>query len=450
MPGRDLNKARSARRRVLGIPNEPPRRSRERDPPRPSPGKNPPSQTLPAKPSAAEAQIRVSSTTVASSKRRGDVVRFDQLDALDRGHPDHGQAGGAGGGDAGRGVLQGDHARPRLDPEATAGLQVGVGRRLRLRHFVAADDGVEDRFEADDLQRAQDEGERRVGDQADRRPLGLQPFEQVAGADHRLHPVLELGDDQLVRAPPSARPAALLARATLPAVRGDRGRFADQFALVVGGELEAVGSNMSCSARVQTDSVSSSRPSLSKRTASGRRGGMAAHHVNPARPTRTAPKPGSVAPTMPFHIEVATGRRHARSFNLTEEELGRTVLDPWLSGRADPARRPQMEARRRDSRLKILEGPELSIQDLAFSQGWANAERSAADVTATVLGRPPRAGGRSAGRRRWSSTPTRRCRRWPRSSPVTTPKRVSPEQVRERIDGRDPAVAAVILVVQRD
>ena len=27
---------------------------------------------------------------------------------------------------------------------------------------------------------------------------------------------------------------------------------------------------------------------------------------------------------------------------------------------------------------------------------------------------------------------------------------VSPEQARERIDGRDPAVAAVILVVQRD
>ena len=87
---------------------------------------------------------------------------------------------------------------------------------------------------------------------------------------------------------------------------------------------------------------------------------------------------------MAFHIEVATGRRHARSFNLTEEELGRTVLDPWLSDR--PILLGDRKWTRGDEgRLKILEGPELSIQDLAFSQGWANAERSSSDVTATVL-----------------------------------------------------------------
>ncbi|HEX4308183.1 MAG TPA: hypothetical protein VHZ54_19255 [Solirubrobacterales bacterium] len=152
---------------------------------------------------------------------------------------------------------------------------------------------------------------------------------------------------------------------------------------------------------------------------------------------------------MSFHIEVASGRQHARSFNLTEEELGRTVLDPWLSGR------PILLGDRRwtrdeDSRLRILEGPELSIQDLAFSQGWANAQRSSSDVTVAVLG---------------AATEGRRAQRGPATivinseSPVRTlaeivaghdTETVSIDQARERIDDRDPKVAAVILVVQRD
>jgi hypothetical protein len=153
---------------------------------------------------------------------------------------------------------------------------------------------------------------------------------------------------------------------------------------------------------------------------------------------------------MAFHIEVATGRRHARSFNLTEEELGRTVLDPWLSGRPILLGDRKWKRDDEESRLKILEGPELSIQDLAFSQGWANAERSAADVTVTVL---EKAG---EGRRAQRGPATLIIRS---DSPVQTlaeivsghdTQTVSPEEAKERIDGRDPLVAAVILVVQRD
>jgi hypothetical protein len=167
-------------------------------------------------------------------------------------------------------------------------------------------------------------------------------------------------------------------------------------------------------------------------------------------PTFQAPKPDSFGPTMAFHIEVATGRRHARSFNLTEEELGRTVLDPWLSGRPILLGDRKWKRDDEDSRLKILEGPELSIQDLAFSQGWANATRSASDVTASTLE---------------AATEGRRAQRGPATlvihseSPVQTlaeivsgheTETVSPEAARERIDSRDPKVAAVILVVQRD
>ena len=71
---------------------------------------------------------------------------------------------------------------------------------------------------------------------------------------------------------------------------------------------------------------------------------------------------------MAFHIEVATERRHARSFNLTAEELRRTVLDPWLRDR--PVLLGDRRWTREEATLRILEGPELSNQDLAFSQGW--------------------------------------------------------------------------------
>jgi hypothetical protein len=152
---------------------------------------------------------------------------------------------------------------------------------------------------------------------------------------------------------------------------------------------------------------------------------------------------------MPFHIEVATGRQHARSFNLTEEELGRTVLDPWLSGR--PILLGDRKWSRDDeSSLRILEGPELSVQDLAFSQGWSNAQRKSSDVTGAVLD---------------AATEGRRAQRGPAAivihsdSAVQTvaelvsgreTESVSLEQAQERIDGRDPKVAAVILVVQKD
>jgi hypothetical protein len=150
---------------------------------------------------------------------------------------------------------------------------------------------------------------------------------------------------------------------------------------------------------------------------------------------------------MPFHIELATGRVHARSFNLTEEELRQTVLDPWLSGRA--VLLGDRKWTRDDAELRILEGPELSNQDLAFSQGWSNARRNAADVTDQILG---------------LATEAQRASRGPATlvihsdSAVQTladivsghdTESVPVEEIRERIDGRDPSVAAVILVVQK-
>ena len=63
-------------------------------------------------------------------------------------------------------------------------------------------------------------------------------MQQLAGADHRLHPVLELGDDQLVQLLDQLRAAAGLRQPPLEDAAGDLGRGADQLALVGGRELE--------------------------------------------------------------------------------------------------------------------------------------------------------------------------------------------------------------------
>ena len=99
----------------------------------------------------------------------------------------------------------------------------------------------------------------------------------------------------------------------------------------------------------------------------------------------------------------------------------------------------------RKSSLKILEGPQMETQDLSFGQGWANAERASENVTRDVLAKAP--------------APV-----VPDAFVVETdsPEAVTADVVaghdgraihwaeaRKRLDGRDPEVAAVILVVRR-
>jgi hypothetical protein len=86
---------------------------------------------------------------------------------------------------------------------------------------------------------------------------------------------------------------------------------------------------------------------------------------------------------MPYHVEVRQPRRHARVFNLAEEEMRRTVLEPWQLGEGIELAGRRWEPR--DSRLRILEGAALGDVDLAYGQGWGRAERTARDVTHELL-----------------------------------------------------------------
>jgi hypothetical protein len=86
---------------------------------------------------------------------------------------------------------------------------------------------------------------------------------------------------------------------------------------------------------------------------------------------------------VPFHVEIAGALNHARAFNLNLEELRKTVLEPWLTGRQVELGEREWDPR--EDSLRILEGPHLDPPDLSFGQGWSNAERSARDVTRRIL-----------------------------------------------------------------
>jgi len=150
---------------------------------------------------------------------------------------------------------------------------------------------------------------------------------------------------------------------------------------------------------------------------------------------------------MAFHVEVSTGLRHARAFNLSAEEVRRAVLDPWLSHRqvnlGDRKWDPE------ESELRVLEGPELSNPELSFGQGWANAERASEDVTARVLGAAQEARGASAGPAALVIETDSAVKTVADLAATHGARTVELQELSERIDSRDPEVAAVIVVVQR-
>jgi hypothetical protein len=146
---------------------------------------------------------------------------------------------------------------------------------------------------------------------------------------------------------------------------------------------------------------------------------------------------------VPFHVEIGGGINHARAFNLSLEELRKGVLEPWLTGRSVELGEREWDPR--ESELRILEGPHLDPPELAFSQGWSNAERSAEDVTRRVLehAEPPKLPDAFVVE---AEVPEATVAEMLSAQPAQP---VALNDAERRIDGRDPEVAAVILVVKR-
>jgi hypothetical protein len=146
---------------------------------------------------------------------------------------------------------------------------------------------------------------------------------------------------------------------------------------------------------------------------------------------------------VPFHVEISGGLNHARAFNLDLDELRRTVLEPWLTGR--PVELGESEWDPRECSLRILEGRRLDPPDLSFGQGWSNAERSAADVTRRVLENTetPKLPDAFVVQAELPEATVAEMLSGQEAQPVAL------NAARKKLDGRDPEVAAIILVTKR-
>ncbi|MGN6255970.1 MAG: hypothetical protein ACTHO8_13465 [Solirubrobacterales bacterium] len=150
---------------------------------------------------------------------------------------------------------------------------------------------------------------------------------------------------------------------------------------------------------------------------------------------------------MAFHVEVSAGLHRARVFNLSGEEVRERVLEPWLSRRAFELGDRKWDPE--ESELRVLEGPGLSNPELSFGQGWANAERGAEDVTARVLGAAQEARGAGSGPAALVIETDSAVQTVAELASAHQARSVDLESLSGRIDGRDPEVAAVIVVIQR-
>lgn len=147
---------------------------------------------------------------------------------------------------------------------------------------------------------------------------------------------------------------------------------------------------------------------------------------------------------MPFHVELRTGINHARSFNLSREQLLAEVIAPWMEELTIEL--GEQEWLPAESQLKILEGPHLGGPDLAFGQGWANAERASENVTKRELASapPPQHPDAFLVESEDPQAAIAGMLDGQQATPVTW------SDAHKRINSRDPAVAAVILVVKRE
>ena len=146
---------------------------------------------------------------------------------------------------------------------------------------------------------------------------------------------------------------------------------------------------------------------------------------------------------MPFHVEISGALNHARVFNLSLDDLRRQVLEPWLTNR--PVELGEREWQPQESSLRVLEGRHLDTPDLSFGQGWANAERTAEDVTRRLLTEtePPQLPDAFVVETDLPEATVAEMLAGQPAQPVPL------GDVERKIDGRDPEVAAVILVLKR-
>jgi hypothetical protein len=84
-----------------------------------------------------------------------------------------------------------------------------------------------------------------------------------------------------------------------------------------------------------------------------------------------------------YHLELRHFPRNLCRFNMSEEELRATVLEPWASDRVFELGELKWDPRH--ARLTVLEGPRMPPEQLSMGRGWRAAQRQSRDVTAQLL-----------------------------------------------------------------
>jgi hypothetical protein len=83
-----------------------------------------------------------------------------------------------------------------------------------------------------------------------------------------------------------------------------------------------------------------------------------------------------------YHLELRQFPHVVRRFNLTEPEL-LVLAVPWA--KEEWVEFGERKWNANQAKLAILEGPQLSLQQLAMGRGWRNAQRQSEDVTERVI-----------------------------------------------------------------
>ncbi len=83
-----------------------------------------------------------------------------------------------------------------------------------------------------------------------------------------------------------------------------------------------------------------------------------------------------------YHYELRKFPHTFCVFNQSEQQL-RAIVAPWTTGEWVEVGERTWNIH--ETKLTILDGPELSLQEMAMSRGWRNARRRSDDVTERVL-----------------------------------------------------------------
>jgi hypothetical protein len=90
-----------------------------------------------------------------------------------------------------------------------------------------------------------------------------------------------------------------------------------------------------------------------------------------------------------YHLELRKFPHVVCRFNQSEAQL-RALVIPWT--RQEWIEEGERKWNVNEAMLTILEGPKLSMPDLAMGKGWRNAQKRSEDVTERVLGAARKAG----------------------------------------------------------